>query len=114
MTLLVQIFIAALFLMAGMMKIMTPKKKFEKKMDWAKPMSAEKLKFIGISEVLGAIGITLPIWLSILPWLSSVAAVGLLIVVFLAFLLHLQRKENKSVVFTIVIMTALVYLLMSF
>jgi len=107
----IQVFLLVLFAMAGMMKNMVPKEKFDKKMPWAKDYSASELKTIGRFEVLGALGVTLPMWLGILPWLTPLAAIGLLIITLFALKLHVSRKENGSAVFVLVNIVLIVYVL---
>lgn len=100
--LIVQIIVLAMFLMAAAMKSFTPKAEFEKKMPWAKELSQEKLRMIGAFEVLGALGVTLPIWLDVLPWVTPVAGILLIVLVLNATMLHMRRKETGNVIFTLV------------
>ena len=66
------------------------------KMAWAKDRSENFIRFVGIAELLGAIGIVLPILTGILPWLTPLAAIGLtLIQLFAIFTEHLPKKEFK-------------------
>jgi len=72
----VQGLLAALFLFAGVMKLVLP----------IEPLAAQSglsglfLRFHGTAEVLGAIGLILPRMLRIQPGLTPVAAGGLLII----------------------------------
>src|SRR5262245_49562273 len=50
--------------------------------------------FIGITEVLGAAGLVLPMATGILPWLTPLAAVGLAIIVLMASGFH-QRADER-------------------
>lgn len=101
--LVVKWFLVILFGMAGLMKMMTPKKKFEMKMPWAKGFTEKQLKLIGLAEFLGALGLILPVWLDFATWLMPLAALGLGIVALLAMKLHLKLKENGSTLFAIVV-----------
>jgi uncharacterized membrane protein YphA (DoxX/SURF4 family) len=49
--------------------------------------------FIGVSEVLAAIGLTLPGLTRIQPWLVTWAAGGIMIVMVSATVLHIARNE---------------------
>ncbi len=49
---------------------------------------------IGLSEVLGAAGLVLPLATGILPWLTPLAAVGLAVVVLMASGFHLRADER--------------------
>jgi uncharacterized membrane protein YphA (DoxX/SURF4 family) len=60
--------------------------------------------FIGVSEVLAAIGLTLPGLTRIQPWLVTWAAVGIMIVMVSATVLHIARNEISSAVVTFVLL----------
>jgi uncharacterized membrane protein YphA (DoxX/SURF4 family) len=51
------------------------------------------IRFIGIAEVLGALGLILPTALRILPILTPLAAIGLAIIMSLATALHASKGE---------------------
>jgi hypothetical protein len=54
--------------------------------------------FIGIAEILAAIGLILPSLTRILPSLTALAAAGLMIVLSSATVLHLSRGETSSAI----------------
>jgi len=60
--------------------------------------------FIGSSEVVAAIGLTLPGITRIQPWLVSAAAAGLMIVMISATVFHLMRGEISSAITTLVLL----------
>ncbi len=60
--------------------------------------------FIGSSEVVAAIGLTIPGITRIQPWLVSAAAAGLMIVMISATVFHLMRGEISSAITTIVLL----------
>lgn len=70
----VQWALAALFLFAGGMKLVTPLADLA---EMAAPFSAAFLKFIGVCEVAGALGLVLPGLLKIRQGLTALAAAGL-------------------------------------
>jgi hypothetical protein len=57
--------------------------------------------FIGITEVLGALGLVLPMATGILPWLTPLAGVGLAIIVLLAAGFHLRADERLNALETV-------------
>jgi putative oxidoreductase len=63
------------------------------------------IRFIGISEILGALGLILPAALRILPILTPLAALGLAIIMGLATALHASKGEP--------IVTQVIFLLLS-
>ena len=60
--------------------------------------------FLGIAEVMAAIGLTLPGLTRVMPWLVSWAAGGVMIVMVCATLLHLSRGELSSAATTFVLL----------
>jgi putative oxidoreductase len=59
--------------------------------------------FIGVAEILAAIGLILPGLTRILPWLTALAAAGLMIVMSSASVFHLVRGETASAISAFVI-----------
>jgi putative oxidoreductase len=59
--------------------------------------------FLGVAEVMAAIGLTLPGLTRILPWLITWAAVGVATVTVSATAFHLVRGEMSSAVITLVL-----------
>ena len=91
----VQGLLAVLYGLAGSMKTFTPGKVRENpQMAWAHGQSDSYIRSVGFPELLGALGLILPMVTGILPWLTPLAAVGLSIIQLLAlFTVHLPRKE---------------------
>jgi hypothetical protein len=71
----VQVLLAALFLFAGGMKLAGPIDQTGAPVQFSNAF----LVFIGVVEVLGAVGLILPAALRILPGLTPLAALGLVI-----------------------------------
>jgi hypothetical protein len=72
----IQGLLAALFLFAGGMKLIVPTEMLKGPV----ALPGWFVRFIGVAEVLGAIGLVLPVLLRIQPWLTSLAALGLAII----------------------------------
>jgi hypothetical protein len=60
--------------------------------------------FLGVAEVLAAVGLTLPGLTRILPWLVTWAAGGIMIVMVSATVYHLVRGENSSAAITLLLL----------
>ena len=60
--------------------------------------------FLGVAEVLAAVGLTLPGLTRILPWLITWAAAGIMIVTASATVFHLARGEMSSAAITLVLL----------
>ncbi len=72
----VQALLAALFLWAGGIKLLLPLEQLEGPV----PLPGAFLRFIGLAETLGAVGLILPSLLRIRPGLTPLAAAGLVII----------------------------------
>jgi uncharacterized membrane protein YphA (DoxX/SURF4 family) len=88
--------LAAMFLLAGVMKLALPKEKLEPTMQWSKTWSRPQLQALGTVEVLGAIGLILPRALNIAPVLTPLAAVGCAIVMTGATITHIRMNDYKG------------------
>ena len=60
--------------------------------------------FLGVAEVLAAVGLTLPGLTRIQPWLVTWAAVGIMVVMVSATVFHLMRGEISSAAITLVLL----------
>ncbi len=89
----IQVLLAAGFLMAGGMKLMTPHDALAAQMAWVNHMPAIAPKLIGLLEVLGALGLILPALLRIKPGLTPLAASCLALLMVGAFITHLLLGE---------------------
>lgn len=100
----IQVLLALLFLFAGGTKLVLP-------LDVLKSMSPPNqiqlpglfLRFIGLVEVLGALGLVLPGLLRIKPWLTPLAAAGLVIVMIGAVAVTLASGDVKTAITPLVV-----------
>jgi hypothetical protein len=99
----VQILLAALFAGAGFTKLTTPLPDLATMLPYTADLPGALVRFIGASEVTGAIGLVLPALFRVLPFLTAWAAIGLNIVMWLATLFHLFRGEWRDALVTFVI-----------
>jgi hypothetical protein len=60
--------------------------------------------FLGVAEVLAAVGLTLPGLTRIMPWLVTAAAAGIMIVTLSATAFHVVRGEISSAVITLLLL----------
>jgi putative oxidoreductase len=93
----VQVLLALAFGMAGVMKTTAPIADLAAKMGWPGVIPAALVRFIGASELAGAIGLIVPAATRVMPKLTAVAALGLVTVMVLAACFHLSRGEAKLV-----------------
>jgi putative oxidoreductase len=90
-----QVLLALMFFMTGTMKTTQPIEELAKSMSWVNDFSPGMVRFIGASELLGGIGLLLPSLLRIRPLLTPLAALGLFIVMSLAFIYHVSKGEYE-------------------
>ena len=90
----VQVLLAAIYLMAGFMKLSQPIDALVASgMGYAGDYPELLTRLIGTMEILGAIGLILPALTRILPFLTPLAAAGLATIQVLAMGVHLSRTE---------------------
>ncbi len=89
----VQVFLALFFLAAGAPKLIG--RGLERWTGFAE-LPRALVVFIGVTEVLGAAGLVLPMATGIVPWLTPLAAVGLGIIVLMATGFHLRADERVN------------------
>ena len=100
---LVAVLYSFMFLMAGASKFFTPLETLRTSMEWAKHTSDAVIYLAGFAEILGGLGLILPSLLRIMPWLTSLAALGLSIVMLLAAALNGSIGESNAIMPTILI-----------
>jgi uncharacterized membrane protein len=99
--------LAAAFLLAGLMKTTRPKDRLAPKLPWVEDVSIGTLRFIGIAEFLGAVGLILPAATGILPIFTPIAAAALAVVMVLAAFTHGRRREPSGIAFNAVLFALL-------
>ena len=97
----IQVLLAAAFLAHGWLLLFPPASVVEQ-MNASMPRWFQL--FLGVAEVLAAIGLTLPGLTRIKPWLIPCAAVGIMIVMICATVFHAIRGEISSAVTTSVLL----------
>ena len=95
----VQMLLALLFLFAGGMKLVMP----IDQMQGPVTLPGWFIRFIGVCEVLGAVGLILPSLLRISPWLTPLAAVGLVLVMIGAICVTLAGGMVGAALFSLLV-----------
>ena len=96
-----QVLLALIFLFAGGVKLVTPLEEMMKQMPL--PLPGPLLRFTGVVELLGAIGLILPCLLGIQPALTALAAAGLVIVMLGATVYTLAAGDVASALMPLVV-----------
>jgi putative oxidoreductase len=101
-----QVLLALAFLAHGLM-LLFPPASIADQMNAS--MSREFQVFLGVAEVLAAVGLTLPGLTGIQPWWTQWAAVGIMIVMISATVFHVARNEISSAATTLALLIMAVY-----
>lgn len=100
-----QALLAVFFAYAGWMKLsQTPDMLSDMGWHWAADVPPALITFIGLAELLGAMGIVLPAALRILPWLTTAAASGMVLLQVAAIVLHVARGEFANLWLNVVVL----------
>jgi uncharacterized membrane protein len=99
----VQAILAALFATSGLEKVLQPKDRLAGKYPWMRDVSQATVRFIGVMELLGAIGLIVPAATGIAPVLTPIAGTGLVVMGVLAAAMHIRRKELYGVAVTAIV-----------
>ena len=98
-----QVLLALLFFMAGAMKASQPLDALVAALPWVESTPLGLVRFIGIAEILGALGLLLPSIFRIKPNLTVLAAYGLALVMLLAAGFHASRGEFSAIGMNVVL-----------
>jgi hypothetical protein len=95
----IQIFLAVAFGAAGTMKLVRSKAQLAANphMGWVDAVPEDRIKLLGAAEILGAIGLVVPIASGVAPILTRVAAVCLATLMGGAAATHTMRGESGAV-----------------
>jgi len=101
-----QVLLAMLFTFAGVMKFVMPVEEMTKQI----ALPGWFLHFIGVAEILGAIGLVLPGILRIRTGLTPLAAAALAVIMIGATAVNLKTGQRGAALTTVVIGLLLVFL----
>lgn len=90
------ILLTLVYLAAGTMKALTPREKLVTNMGWVEDFSAVQVKAIGVLEILGALGVIVPLATGLAPEFTGVAALCLVLVQAVAIGVHIRRGEQSA------------------
>ena len=95
----IQIFLALAFGAAGTMKLVRSKAQLAANphLGWVHSVPEDRIKLLGVAEILVAIGLVAPMAIGIAPILTRVAAVSLATLMGGAAATHTMRGESAAV-----------------
>ncbi|QFZ85052.1 DoxX family protein [Variovorax paradoxus] len=106
-----QVLLAVAFCGIGLMKLTTPIPELAASMKWPGEYSSTFVRFIGLIDLLGGLGILLPALTRVLPRLSILAALGCTVLQVLAIGFHLSRGEAGVLPLNFVLLALSVFVL---
>lgn len=95
--------LAALFAGAGLLKLTRPLDDLEKKVGgWVHDVPLPLIRTVGTLEIAAAFGLVLPAALDIAPFLTWLAAAGLVLTMIGGSVVHARRSESQEVAVNVV------------
>jgi uncharacterized membrane protein len=79
-------------------------------MSWMYELDDTLHMITGVAEILGGLGLILPSVTRVAPWLTPLAAIGLMVVMVGAVVWHVGREETVNVALNVVNLIVLGYL----
>ena len=101
---LVQVLVAIFFLINDFLKTFLPIADLSNQLPWVLDMPEALVRFIGIVEISGGLGVVLPAITRILPWVTIAAAGGLGFHMALAVVFHIYRGEFPNIILPVIIL----------
>ncbi|MBX9851244.1 MAG: DoxX family protein [Cytophagaceae bacterium] len=99
-----QFFTAFIFLYSGICKsYFSEQKLVSKGQTGVEGLPIYFIRFIGLAEIFGALGLILPCLFSIYPVLTPIAALSLALIMPFAAKIHYKRKEYKNTLLNCII-----------
>ncbi|MDN3665777.1 DoxX family protein [Algibacter miyuki] len=102
--------LAIMFIMAGIMKATQPLEALVESLPWVKSTPLGLIRFIGISELLGGLGLLIPSIFRFKPFLTVWAALGLALVMLLASGYHASRGEFSAIGVNLVLLALFLFI----
>ena len=97
--------LVVMFIMAGAMKLSQPIETLTESLPWVTSVPNLLVKFIGLSEFLGALGLLVPSIFRFKPFLTVWAAIGLAVIMILAAIFHATSGEFSAIGMNMILMS---------
>ena len=92
-----QVLLASVLLWAGFTKLFEPIVKLSTMWPWTGQAPVAFVKFTGVVDILGAMGLILPSLFRIQPKLTPIAAIALCVLMVCAIVFHVARGEASHI-----------------
>jgi putative oxidoreductase len=98
-----QALLAAVFLLVGYTHALEPIAVAIARAPWVASLPVPLVRFIGVAELAGALGILLPAAMRVRPSLTPLASAGLTVMMALAIPFHMMRGETREIAINLVL-----------
>jgi len=92
----VQVILAVLFLTLGVLKTVWAVEQLAALMPWTAGVLLNFVRFVGITEILGAVGLLAPSIFRINPVLTPLGATGIAVIMILSVPFHIYRGDGSQ------------------
>jgi len=98
------------YVAGGIVKLTMPYEKYAAKLGWPEDFTPGNVRFMGVVEVLGGIGLVLPGLVDIAPVLVPIAASGMALYMAGAMTERIRRGEYKELLGDLMFLAAMVFI----
>lgn len=97
------------YVAGGIIKLTMPYEKYAAKLHWPEDFTPGNVRFMGMVEVLGGIGLVLPALVGVAPILVPIAASGMALYMAGAITERLRRGEYKELAGDLLFLAAMLF-----
>lgn len=97
------------YVAGGIIKLTMPYEKYAAKLHWPEDFTPGNVRFMGMVEVLGGIGLVLPALVGVAPILVPIAASGMALYMAGAITERLRRREYKELAGDLLFLAAMLF-----
>lgn len=105
----IAVIFAIAFTAGGIVKLTWSYDKYAAKLHWPADFSPGKVKFMGIIEILGGLGLVLPAFIAPIAWLVPVAASGMALYMSGAVTERIRRSEYRDLLGDLLFLAAMLF-----
>lgn len=105
----VQIVLAASFLIAGTIKSIRSRESLAPMLPWVDSVSTPTLRLVGVTQLAAGVGLVVPPLVDVATFLTPLAAAGLAVTMVLAGTLHVRRREPQALIVNAIIFAMAVF-----
>lgn len=97
------------YVIGGIIKLTMPYEKYAAKLHWPEDFTPGNVRFMGVVEFLGGVGLVLPALVDVAPILVPIAASGMALYMAGAITERLRRGEHKELVGDLLFLGAMLF-----